>query len=122
VTKEIIKKSVEGRAEFFDENKYDFHHKHSHSLYLSIIAERGIFGASVFFIFILMWLKALLDSLHLARSSELAFCLWSGSLSAFLATFIIGFVNTTFHHEHGILACFFLGLHLAYIKIFSSQH
>jgi hypothetical protein len=30
----------------------------------------------------------------------------------------IGFVNTTFHHEHAILACLFLGLYLSYTRTF----
>ena len=42
--------------------------------------------------------------------------LWSGSLSAWVATFGIGFVNTTFHHEHAILACIFLGIYLSYTR------
>ena len=41
--------------------------------------------------------------------------LWAGSFSAWLVTFGIGFVNTTFHHEHGILACILLGLFVSYM-------
>ena len=116
VTKEIIKKSFETRGEYFVEDHYDFHHKHSHNFYLTIIAERGIIGATVILIFIFLWLKILINNFYSIRFSEQGYYLWSASLSAFLATFIIGLVNTTFHHEHGILACFFLGLHLAFIK------
>jgi len=116
VTKEIIKKSFETRGGYFAEDDYDFHHKHSHNFYLTIIAERGIIGATVILIFIFLWLKTLINNFYSIRFSEQGYYLWSASLSGFLATFIIGLVNTTFHHEHGILACFFLGLHLAFIK------
>lgn len=116
VTKDLIKKSVEGRHENFNEDYYDFHFKHSHSFYLTNIAERGILGFMVTICFILMWIKSLIKSYGQAKLSSQSAYLWMGSTSAWFATFGIGFVNTTFHHEHGILACLFLGLHLSYLK------
>jgi hypothetical protein len=116
VTKDLIKNSVEGRQENFYEDYYDFHFKHSHSFYLTNIAERGILGFMVTICFILMWIQSLIKSYGQAKLSSQSAYLWMGSMSAWLATFGIGFVNTTFHHEHGILACLFLGLHLSYLN------
>jgi hypothetical protein len=116
VTEDIIKKSVENRHEIFNEDYYDFHFKHSHSFYLTNIAERGILGFIVTLSFILMWLQSLIKSYTQAKLDNQSAYLWMGSMSAWLATFGIGFVNTTFHHEHGILACLFLGLHLSYLN------
>jgi O-antigen ligase len=116
VTKSDIKKSIEARNDYFDESLYDFHNKHSHSFYLTNIAERGILGALVTIQFILMWIIFLKKTFRLCRSGSEGILFWSGSFSSFLATFGIGFVNTTFHHEHGILACLFLGLHLAFVN------
>ena len=116
VTKDIIKNSVESRHKIFDESHYDFHFKHSHSFYLTQIAERGILGASVTIIFIIFWLQTLVRQFLKKKLIGQALYLWTGSASAWLATFGIGFVNTTFHHEHGILACVFLGLHLAFLN------
>jgi O-antigen ligase len=116
VTKDLIKKSVEGRHENFNEAYYDFNFKHSHSFYLTNIAERGILGFMVTICFILMWLHSLTKSYSQVKLSSQSAYLWMGSMSAWLATFGIGFVNTTFHHEHGILACLFLGLHLSYLN------
>ena len=108
-----IKRSVEGRGETFDAEKYYFQ-GHSHSLYLSALVERGIVGLIVTFIFMLAWMTSLIKTFGRAkRLSEEAF-LWAGSFSAWWATFGIGLVNTTFHHEHAILACLFLGLYVSY--------
>ena len=108
-----LKQSVEGRGETFDAEKYYFQ-GHSHNLYLSALVERGIVGLIVTFIFMLAWMTSLIKTFGRAkRSSEESF-LWAGSFSAWVATFGIGLVNTTFHHEHAILACLFLGLYVSY--------
>lgn len=114
--KEDLKKSFEARHELFDESQYDFHFKHAHSFYLTNIAERGVVGAIVTLCFILMWLWYLIKYFYIARLSSEGAYLWAGSVSAWVATFGTGFVNTTFHHEHGILACLFLGLHLSFLN------
>jgi O-antigen ligase len=114
VTKDLIKNYIEAHDRAFDEDRYDFSYKHSHSFYLTNIAERGLVGVVVTVFFILMWLRHLIKTFYLTRLSTQAAYLWAGSMGAWMTTFGIGFVNTTFHHEHGILACIFLGLYLAY--------
>jgi O-antigen ligase len=116
ISEDIIKKSVESRHEIFNKDYYNFKFKHSHSFYLTNIAERGILGFMVTLCFILMWLQSLTKSYSQAKLDNQSAYLWMGSMSAWLATFGIGFVNTTFHHEHGILACLFLGLHISYLN------
>lgn len=108
-----LKQSVEGRGETFDAEKYYFH-GHSHNLYLSALVERGIVGLIVTFIFMLAWMASLIKTFGRAKRSNEESFLWAGSFSAWLATFGIGLVNTTFHHEHAILACLFLGLYISY--------
>jgi O-antigen ligase len=116
VTRDIIQASLESQHKAFDESLYDFHYKHSHSFYLTQLAERGIVGSMATLGFILLWLQTLFSSFYLNKLNQEASYLWAGSASAWMATFGIGFVNTTFHHEHGILACLFLGLHLAFLN------
>ena len=60
------------------------------------------------------WLKQLIINYKSELKSEKSARLWVGSLSAWVATFGIGLVNTTFHHEHAILACIFIGLYASY--------
>ena len=110
-----LKKSVEDRGEKFDTNNYVFP-GHSHNLYLSALVERGILGLMVTLIFMLLWFRHLIKTYYWAAKSKESIRLWSGSLSAWVATFGIGFVNTTFHHEHAILACLFLGIYLSYTR------
>jgi O-antigen ligase len=108
-----LKNSVEARGETFDADNYLFA-GHSHSLYFSALVERGIVGLIVTLIFMFYWLYDLIKTFKWSKKSSTSNMLWAGSLSAWLATFGIGLVNTTFHHEHGILACLFLGLYISY--------
>ncbi len=112
-----LQKSVESRGETFHADNY-FFPGHSHSLYLSALVERGIVGLMVTFIFMFYWLYDLIKTFKWSNKSSTSFILWTGSLSAWLATFGIGLINTTFHHEHGILACLFLGIYLSYTRLF----
>jgi O-antigen ligase len=115
ITSDQLKKSVEDRGEKFDTNNYCFP-GHSHNLYLSALVERGILGLMVTLIFMLLWFRHLIKTYYWAAKSKESIRLWSGSLSAWVTTFGIGFVNTTFHHEHAILACLFLGIYLSYTR------
>ena len=112
-----LKKSVEDRGEIFDSRIYSFQ-GHSHNLYLSALVERGIVGLFVTFLFMVAWIRHLIKTFQWAKKSIGRTYLWGGSLSAWVATFGIGFVNTTFHHEHAILACLFLGIYLSYTRLF----
>ena len=115
ITLDHLKKSVEGRRKVFDANNYYFP-GHSHNLYLSALVERGIVGLLVTLAFMLLWIGHIMKTFKWACRTKESILLWSGSLSAWVATFGIGFVNTTFHHEHAILACLFLGIYLSYTR------
>jgi len=108
-----LKQSVEGRGETFNAEKY-FFPGHSHNFYLTALVERGILGLIVTFIFMLAWMASLVKNFGRAKRSDTETFLWAGSFGAWVATFGIGLVNTTFHHEHAILACLFLGLYVSY--------
>lgn len=110
-----IQKSVEARGETFNADNYYFP-GHSHSLYFSALVERGIVGLMVTLIFMVYWLYDLIKTFKWSKKLSTSYMLWAGSFSAWLATFGIGLVNTTFHHEHGILACIFLGIYLSYTR------
>ncbi len=115
-----LKQSVEGRGETFNSDNYYFP-GHSHNFYLTALVERGIVGLIVTFIFMLAWITSLIKTFGRAKRSSEEIFLWAGSFSAWVATFGIGLVNTTFHHEHAILACLFLGLYVSYINLFLKE-
>ena len=112
-----IKKSVEARGKTFNADNY-FFPGHSHNIYLSALVERGIIGLIVTLFFMFYWLYDLIKTFKWSKKSSTSYMLWTGSFSAWFATFGIGLVNTTFHHEHGILACLFLGIYLSYTRLF----
>jgi O-antigen ligase len=117
ISLEHLKKSVEVRGEIFNPEKY-FFPGHSHNLYLTALVERGVVGLIMTFLLMIAWIRQLIKTLDLAKKSSEAMYLWAGSFSAWITTFVIGLVNTTFHHEHAILACVLLGLFLSYSNLF----
>ena len=114
---EQLRASVESRGEKFNPDNY-FFPGHSHNIYLSALVERGFVGLLVTILFMIFWMKHLISTFNWAKKTTQASYLWAGSLSAWSATYGVGFVNTTFHHEHAILACLFLGLYLSYTRAF----
>jgi len=99
----------------FDASRY-FFISHAHSLYLNTLAERGIVGTAVLVAVLLAWLVFLVRNRPRRQSSADDALLWGCAASAWLVSVIAGAVNTTLHHEHGILASLFLGLWLARLK------
>ena len=116
ITLEDIKKSREERDVPFDEKNYTIQHGHSHSLYLTSLVERGVVGFIVLIVFMGSWLVSLIKSYRKLKTSTQGSYIWGASLSAWIVICGVGFVNSTFHHEHAILALLFLGLHLGYLK------
>ena len=116
ITLEDLKKSRNERGVPFDPTNYAISAGHSHSLYLSSLVERGSVGFIILIIFIGTWLGTLVKSYQNLKTSSQGSYLWGASLSAWIVTCGVGFVNSTFHHEHAILALLFLGLHLSYLK------
>ena len=113
ITKDHLKKSVEERGGNFNPDIYIFP-GHSHNIYLTALVERGFVGLLVTLLFMALWMKHLIKNFVWAKKTQQSTYLWGGSFSAWVATFGIGFVNTTFHHEHAILACLLLALFLSY--------
>ena len=115
ITLDHLKESIESRGGKFNKDNY-YLAGHSHNLYLTALVERGIIGLFVTFFFMIAWFKQLMQTFYWAKKIKQASYLWAGSFSAWFATFGIGLVNTTFHHEHAMLACILLGLYLSYTR------
>jgi len=86
---------------------------HAHSLYLNTLAERGMLGAAPVALLLIAWIVALLRRRPAARDSDHDWIVWSAAAGAWTITTGVGLVNTTLHHEHGILAMLLLGLWLS---------
>ena len=116
ITIEDLKKSRKERGLPFDDSIYNISVEHSHSLYLSSLVERGIVGLIILISLMGGWLFTIIRSYMPLKNTPQGSYVWGASLSAWIVTFGVGSVNSTFHHEHAILALLFLGLHLSYIK------
>jgi O-antigen ligase len=85
---------------------------HAHNLYLNTLAERGAIGALPVFALLALWGCRLVARRPRRGDSDHEWFLWGAAASAWLVTVTVGVVNTTFHHEHGLLAVLLLALWL----------
>jgi O-antigen ligase len=111
-----IKLAVESRGERYNPEDYALQYSHPHNIYLSNLVDRGILGLIIFLNFMLIWLITLINSYKSFNKDAKGMLFVMGSFSAWVSIFGIGLVNTTFHHENTLLALFFLGLHLSYLR------
>ena len=111
-----IKASVESRGETFDIESFSPVYSHPHNIYLANLVDRGILGLIIFLNFMAIWLITLIKSYKKFNQDPKGMLFTMGSFSAWATIFGVGFVNTTFHHENALLALFFLGLHLNYLR------
>jgi O-antigen ligase len=86
---------------------------HAHSLYVNTLVERGIAGFATLVAVLAAALLALLRHRPRPAEPDIAWLLWGGAAGAWIVTAGVGIVNTTLHHEHGLLAALLLGLWLS---------
>lgn len=111
ITEEKLREWRTQAGEPFDAGTYAFF-RHGHSLYFNTLAERGLVGFVPLMAMLLALLLSLIRERPLAADDE-AWLAWGGAASAWIVTCGVGLVNTTFHHEHGILAALLFGLWLS---------
>jgi O-antigen ligase len=85
---------------------------HAHNLYLNTLAERGIVGAVPLGAVLVVWGFWLYRRRPRASDTDADWLLWAGAAAAWVVSVGVGMVNTTLHHEHGLLAALLLGLWL----------
>ena len=85
---------------------------HAHSLFINTIAERGVFGLLALLAVLAAWAWSL-RKIPAAGDSAVRWAYWGGALGALLVTVLVGFVNTTLHHEHALVSVLLLGGWLA---------
>jgi O-antigen ligase len=86
---------------------------HAHSIYANALAERGVFGSTVLLLVLGAWGYSLLRYRPRRTDPDEYWLVWGCASSAWLVTVLVGLVNTTLHHEHGLLAALLLGLWLS---------
>jgi hypothetical protein len=83
--------------------------RHTGRRALATLAERGLAGFTVILTALFAWSLVLMRNVPQHDDPPLRWMLWGGAASALVTTVVIGFVNTTLHHEHGLLAMLLLG-------------
>lgn len=86
---------------------------HGHSIYANALAERGLFGTLVLLAVLAAWGYSVLRHRPARGDPDEHWLVWGAAASAWTVTVLAGLVNTTLHHEHGLLAALLLGLWLA---------
>jgi O-antigen ligase len=120
INNDRVKAWREQAGKRFDERDYS-QFPHAHSLYFNTLAERGILGALPLLAVLVAWLVALVRARPARDASNDDWLWWGCSGAAFMVTTGVGLVNTTLHHEHGILAMLFLGMWLSRIRTSSAR-
>jgi O-antigen ligase len=95
---------------------------HAHSLYIGTLAERGVIGALALGAVLAAWLVWLVRyrprSGPPSEATDDDWLWWGAAAAAWSVTIGVGFVNTTLHHEHGMLAAMLLGVWLSRVRHF----
>lgn len=90
-----------------------FFSSHAHSLYANTLAERGLVGLAALLALLGAWALRLRRTLDWARANHRQAGIWVASLAGLSVTAFAGLLNTSLHHEHGLLAMATLGMLLA---------
>jgi len=113
ITREQLETSAARRGEKLDPSALVFS-SHGHSLYVNTLVERGAVGLAALLAVLLLWGLALARNIPDAAASPLRWSYWGGAAAAWMVAVIVGFVNTTLHHEHALISMLLLGGWLAH--------
>ncbi len=116
ITPERVRAWDAGAGRPHDAGRYYFS-SHGHSLYGNTLAERGVVGASALFVVLVAWATFLLRYRPGRADDDEDWLVWGCAVGAWVITAAAGLVNTTLHHEHGILAALLLGLWLSRLAL-----
>jgi len=112
ISPELIREWREDQHLPYDKGQY-VRAPHAHNLYVNTLAERGTLGLGSLAAVLLGSLVALLRWRPRVEDDEIVWVAWGGAASAWIVTSGIGLVNTTLHHEHGLLAALLTALWLS---------
>jgi len=115
ITPERMEKWRQDAGKPYDASQYS-RFPHGHSLFFNTMAERGLVGTAALAAVLTAWLVALVRRRPRPQDPDHDWLLWGAAGSGWLVTVGAGMVNTTLHHEHGILATLLLGLWLCGLR------
>lgn len=86
---------------------------HAHSVYFTVLAEQGLFGLVALLALLTYGFASLIAGRRDAALDSRSAALWGGAFSALTIASVSGVLNTSVHHENGILLLVLLGAWLA---------
>ena len=89
---------------------------HGHNLFITTLAERGAVGLAALVLVLVAALAALLRYRPRAADDDAGWLAWGAAASGWLVTVGVGTVNTTLHHEHGLLTALLFALWLSTLR------
>ena len=90
-----------------------FFSSHAHNLYANALAERGAVGFGMLAAVLIAWAVFLARHRPGREDPDQEWLVWGCALAAWIVSTLDGLVNTTLHHENGMLAAVLLGLWLS---------
>lgn len=114
ITEEQLKQWLELQGRPYVEAEFYPAVSHSHNIYVNTLVERGVVGMFSLFVLLAAWAVSLLRYLPRKGDSRENLMFWGASFSGWIVTVVVGFVNTTLHHEHALLAMMTLAGWLAW--------
>lgn len=109
------------RGEAFEKQRF-LTAPHGHSLFVNTLAERGLFGLGVLLAVLAGWAVDLARRIPPATAPPPIWVYWSGAAGAWIVTVLAGLLNTTLHHEQGLLCALLLGGWLSLSPTISPRH
>ena len=108
---------ITGGAGFIGSNLF-ISGAHAHNVYYTYLVSGGLL---IFSIFAWFWFYIVWVIIKLMTKRENEWIVLTG-VSVVLVNLVIGWVNTTLHHEHAILSMFVLGLVIAQYRILFARY
>lgn len=112
ITMELVREWRIQSGKDYVEERYE-RTPHAHNLFVNTLVERGIVGFVALAAALLAWLVTLVRDRPRPQGDDYDWFIWGGAAGAWIMTVAVGTVNTTLHHEHGMLAALLLGLWLS---------
>ena len=108
--------------EEFTDSRQFFYSSHTHNRFLNSAVEGGVFGLAGLMLLLLGVAVCLWRSRQFILDKSSAAVFWVVPASTLATVVVIGLVNTTIHHEHGLLTMMLFGLSFNYLnRLASSQ-
>jgi O-antigen ligase len=89
---------------------------HAHNLYLSTLAEQGLFGFTITMLVLIRICFLLYKNRPKLMDDNYYWMFWCAAFGVMQVILINGLLNTTFHHEHGLLSVLLIGLWWSSLK------